>query len=88
MLLVLLVFIFSGPELPHNCAHPTVITSPGGQGVILLGCYEKRDAIYELSIKNETFQWTEMKQKLQYPRTETITMFIPDEMTKCNFKSL
>ena len=75
----------SGPKLPHKCAYPTMVTSPNGNGIILLGCYEKRDAIYELSNStNGTFQWLEMTQKLQYPRTETVAMLIPDNLTNCN----
>ena len=75
---------FLGPKLPHKCAYPTMVTSPNGNGIILLGCYEKRDAIYELSNTNGTFQWLEMTQKLQYPRTETVAMLIPDDLTNCS----
>ena len=61
-----------------------MVTSPNGNGIILLGCYEKRDAIYELSNTNGRFQWLEMTQKLQYPRTETVAMLIPDNLTNCS----
>jgi len=47
-----------------------MITSPTGDGVILLGCFENREAIYKMALNsNGDFQWTKMKQKLKYPRS-------------------
>ena len=62
-----------------------MVTSPDGQGIILVGCSESNEAIYELK-NNETgnLEWKLMTQKLQHPRSVTVAMLIPDELTNCS----
>ena len=62
-----------------------MVTSPTGDGVILLGCEQNRDAIYKMAPNsNGTFVWTKMKQKLKYPRTgRPIVAPIPDDQVTC-----
>ena len=61
-----------------------MITSPDGNGVILLGCSASRDIIYELRIFNGDLEWIEISQKLKYPREHTVPMLIPDYLTNCH----
>ena len=61
-----------------------MITSPDGNGVILLGCSASRDTIYELKIVNGNLEWVEKLQKLKYPREHTVPMLIPDNLTNCH----
>ena len=76
---------FSGPDLPDACYQGSMVTSPTGDGVILLGCYENQDAIYEMAPdSNGAFVWTKMKQKLKYPRAERpIVAQIDDNQVTC-----
>ena len=74
----------SGPKLPINCIFGSMITSPDGNGVILLGCSASRDTIYELKNVNGGFEWIEKFQKLKYPREHTVPMLIPDYLTNCH----
>ena len=76
---------FSGPDLPDGCVRGSMVTSPTGDGVILLGCEPNRDAIYKMTLdSNGAFVWTKMKQKLKYPRTyQPIVAPIDDEQVTC-----
>ena len=54
---------------------------------ILLGCNQAKDTIYKLLWNgNNELEWKTMEQKLKHPRSETIIMYIPNEMTTCSFK--
>ena len=83
-----LILILAGPQLPQTCDHPSIVQSPDGQGVILLGCFENgepTDAIYELvNTQNKGLMWEKMSQKLKYPRYDTVAMLIPDELVNCS----
>ena len=76
---------FSGPDLPDACTRGSMVTSPNGDGVILLGCSQNQDAIYKMAPdSNGAFVWTKMKQKLKYPRTyQPIVAPIDDEQVTC-----
>ena len=51
---------------------------------ILLGCNQAKDTIYKLLWNgNNELEWKTMEQKLKHPRSETIIMYIPNEMTTC-----
>ena len=71
-----------GPNLPNECLNPSVITSPDGKSVIIIGCQENtKGEIFELR-EDEfgTLSWNTMKQKLKYPRTQTIGLLLPDNL--------
>ena len=68
-----------------------MLTSPDGQGVVLLGCddgtrnYKNTlKAIYELQPYEGILQWKQMNQNLTYPRSQTVSMYIPDELAICD----
>ena len=74
----------NGPDLIEPCWYSSMVTSPDGQGVILLGCYPNRESLYELRKNNDgILAWTKLPQKLKYPRESTLAMLIPDEMASC-----
>ena len=75
----------------NPCKHGSMLTSPDGQGVILLGCddgtrnYKNTlKAIYELQQYEGKLQWKQINQTLTYPRTKTGSMYIPDELAICD----
>ena len=73
-----------GPQLPNRCGYPSMVTTPDGQGVILLGCAQSRESIFQLTKKNNgQFSWNILPQKIQNPRYGSIAMLIPDEFTNC-----
>ena len=75
---------FKGPELPGPCLHSSMVTSPNKQGVILLGCQENPNTIYELVNINGTLYWRKMIQELKYPRSYLYAIPIPDHLTTCD----
>ena len=80
----------AGDELPSDCYYPSMVTSPDGFGVILVGCLfgedlKADDKIYELRPDvNGELTWKVMSQKLKYARGATIAMLIPDDITNCD----
>ena len=65
----ILLYIFLGPRLPIKLAETAMLTSPSGDGVIVIGGYnsdteENSRAIYEL--KGQTKKWTILKQSLEH----------------------
>ena len=69
--------------MPTTCRFPTMVSNPDGHGVILLGCYETQDTLYELKNVDGILTWREMPQKLKYPRHSTVAMLIPDDLANC-----
>ena len=65
-----------------------MVTSPNGQGVVLIGCTDKnkssRNNIYQLIQKMGKLQWKQMNQTLKYPRYKAVSMLIPDELATCD----
>ena len=71
-----------GPDLPQDCSYPSMVTSPNGQGVMLVGCVEHAqvtDTIYELVATNDTLVWRPMDQNLTYPRMNSVSVLVSDE---------
>ena len=62
-----------------------MVTLDNGKSVILLGCYEDRESIYKMkaSTPNGPLIWEKLPQRLQFPRTETVAMLVPDSLVKC-----
>ena len=61
-----------------------MITSPSGNGVILLGCQLQED-IYEMkSIGNGKYAWSELKQTLKYSKESPIVSYIPGSLVNCH----
>ena len=77
------IFLPLGPNLPQPCAQSSMVTSPDGQGVILLGCDKNPESIYELREIDGVFSWRKMSQKLKHPRTLSVAMSIPNEFVTC-----
>ena len=66
-----------------------MITSPNSDGVILLGCFDYRENIYQMAPdSNGAFVWSKMKQTLKYPRTSgPIIAYIDDDLTNCYYSA-
>ena len=75
----------TGPTLPHDCIDGSITQSlSNGQEAILVGCEQSPEKIYKLKWNNKaTLEWKLMKQKLKYPRSNAVAMFIPDILTHC-----
>ena len=78
---------FLGPFVPDSCEFgSTMIASPFGDGVILLGC-EKYDManIYQMvPDQSSTFKWIKLKQELKYGRTShPLVDYIDDDLVNC-----
>ena len=62
---------------------PTMVTSPTGKGVILIGgrTEDKQDskAMFELT---ESMEWNPMEQTLQHDHLDSLTIPIPDDLVK------
>ena len=64
-----------------------MVSSPYGDGVILVGCLEHSNALYRSIVNNDgiemTLEWRTMQITLQYLRDSTVAILIPDELTNC-----
>ena len=66
-----------------------MVSSANGREAILVGCDENPEKIFKLRWENESsLEWVLMKQELKYPKTGTIAMLIPDELTNCKDNSV
>jgi hypothetical protein len=66
----------------------SLLPSPDGQGVILIGGYSKTDnsyqsSIYKLICDQLGCKWSEMEQQLQTARYVSVAMLIPDTLANC-----
>jgi hypothetical protein len=67
---------------------PSLVTSPNGEGVILIGGYSDtnnstQSSFYKLICDELGCKWTTMVQQLQIGRTFSVAMMIPDNLTNC-----
>ena len=74
-----------GPKLPFKMYDSAMVTSPDGQGVLLVGGYnddtnEVTNLILELN--GETMEWNFLKQTLKWPRKGHVAFQIPDSLVK------
>jgi hypothetical protein len=62
-----------------------LLTSPDGQGVIVIGGYSAGDqsSIYKLICDQLECKWSEMEQQLKIARAYLVAMLIPDALTNC-----
>jgi hypothetical protein len=80
--------IIAGPKLPKTIYAASLVPSPDGHGVILIGGYSNTDnafqsSIYKLICDQLGCNWSEMKQQLQIARRSFVAMLIPDTLTNC-----
>ena len=67
-----------------NCEDGLMVPMPDGYGAILLGCSQAKDAMYKLFWNgNDELEWITMEQKLKHPRSYSVVMYVPNEMTTC-----
>jgi hypothetical protein len=65
---------------------PSMITSPDGNGVILIGGNDGSNylsSLYRLNCIQSGCYWQEMEQKLKVARDYFVSMMIPDSLTNC-----
>jgi hypothetical protein len=66
----------------------SLLPSPDGQGVIVIGGYSDTDneyqsSIYKLICDQLECKWSEMEQQLKIARSNFVAMLIPDALTTC-----
>ena len=75
---------FLGPDLPVPCSYSSAVTYKDGQSILVLGCTENPEKIYELSVGDQDqLEWKTLDKELKYPRSNLVAMMIPDEFTYC-----
>ena len=82
----LLTFLksFLGPDLPAPCSYSSAVTYKDGQRILVLGCTENPEKIYELFVGDQDqLEWKTLDKELKYPRSNLVAMMIPDEFTYC-----
>jgi hypothetical protein len=64
----------------------SLLPSPDGQGVIVIGGYsnEVQSSMYKLICDQLGCKWSEMEQQLQIPRSYFVAMLIPDTLANCS----
>ena len=85
-----MIFLHIGPKIPFKLSVSTIVTSPNGQGVMLIGgygnnvtdkYYNETDTVIELTAK-PFMKWKILEQKLKYPRDGHVTIPIRWHKTK------
>jgi len=82
-----MIFLHIGPKMPFKLSESTIVTSPNGQGVMLIGGdiytdkYDETDTVIELTAK-PFMKWKILEQKLKYPRYGHVTIPIRWHKTK------
>jgi hypothetical protein len=66
----------------------SLLTSPDGQGVILISGHSATDSAYQSSIHKLICdqlgcKWSEMEQQLKIARESFVAMLIPNHLTNC-----
>jgi hypothetical protein len=80
-------YLIAGPKLPKTLIGASLLPSPGGQGVILMGGYHLtgyQSSIYTLICDQLGCKWSKMEQQLKIPRNFLVAMLIPDTLTHCS----
>ena len=77
--------------MPFKLAGSSMVPSPSGKGVILIGGYNEDTNEYSdklIEFRSSSMTWVVLRQKLQYPRADHVAMPIPEEyFSKLNQES-
>ena len=70
--------------MPIVLHHSAMITSPSGQGVIVIGgdrgYHDYSDAIFELYGNDyQSLKWRTLPKKLKFPRRGHLALFLPEK---------
>lgn len=82
--------MFVGPKLPYKIRTASMVTSPDGEGVVLIGGFNVNANQYSQGLIElrgssiETLEWKFLEQSLTFQRRNHVSFPIPDEMTNCN----
>jgi hypothetical protein len=81
-------YLIAGPKLPKKLSSASLLPSPDGQGVILIGGWSYTDnadqsSMYKLICDQLGCKWSEMEQQLKIARSSLVAMLIPDTLTNC-----
>ena len=81
-----------GPSMPRELMEFSMMTSPDGDGVLVVGGISGRDyqsSILKMTCSKETCgvdlkcEWTELESKLEISRKDQVAFLIPDNLTSC-----
>ena len=82
----MLIKFFLGPTLPFTIMGSTMVSSPIGKGVVVIGGYTayglgKSVNLIELSGDSiKSLKWTQLQQSLLTPKTYHVSFIIPTEV--------
>ena len=76
-------FHLAGPQLPRSCSHGSMVTLPGDNEAVLVGCKYSDENIYKLTWEGEHLQWVTLPQVLKFARYGAVAMLIPNSLTDC-----
>jgi hypothetical protein len=85
---VVIFYLIAGPKLPKKLEGASLLPSPDGQGVIVIGGWSGGDgyqsSIYKLICDQLECKWSTMTQQLKIARKDFVAMLIPDTIkTNC-----
>ena len=72
-----------GPDRSDYCRGGTAITSPTGDGIVLVGCFGQEYIYQMVPLQNGTYVWKTMKQKLEYGKYFPLLDYIDDSLVNC-----
>ncbi len=83
-----------GPKLPGALQGPSMVPSPSGNGVVIIGgkqdsYFNEVGTLLELQISEDSsMTWVEMRASLKFPRSGHLSMLIPEDLTSCHKRSM
>ena len=87
-----ILFYISGPNLPWKLSDPTMITSPTGKGVIIMGgekifrdVAQRKKSKFLLELSN-SMEWNILGQTLKYNHIHPLAIPIPDDQVREKMK--
>ena len=79
-----MTYFKKGPKLPCKLRGSAMVSSPSGQGVVVIGGYNHNEFKYSnnfLELHSSQMKWIKLQQTLQYARSHHIVFAIPNDFT-------
>ena len=82
-----MILIFPGPKLPFQLSFSSMVPSPSGRGLVVIGGWNDNEGKHSnvlLELKGSSMEWVPLKQTLQYARHCHVAIPIPDDWEYCS----
>jgi hypothetical protein len=75
--------VFAGPDLPKATRGATMVPTPDGTGVVLIGGATTLKDLHELKCSSRSCNWKKLNKQLSVSRNGHIAFYVPDSFAVC-----